>query len=122
MKRVFHNYKKWEEVDYNFYASAPVSKMEKYAHLVLSVLANKKECEKQMRRVVKEWPNSCEHNLTNPSLNKIAWLGQSSCALSNKVPQDATMKIWSLLSDEEKTTANAIAKKIIKEWESKNED
>ena len=122
MERIFHNHTKWEEVELGFFSTAPKNKMEQYAEKVISVLANKKECEKRMRDVISSWPNSCEHNLSNSALNRVAWLGQSACCLAHSIPQDATMKIWSLLSDMEKEEANKIAKKIIKEWDSKHEN
>ncbi len=73
-----------------------------------------------MNRVLDEWKYSCEHNLSNESLNKIAYLGQAACCLYSEIPSTITMEAWSLLSEGVKDRSNSIALKIIKKWELNN--
>jgi hypothetical protein len=70
-----------------------------------------------MRRVVREWPVSCENALTDQALNKKAWLGHAACALALRVPEDVVREAWSHLTDEQQFLANGQAARAIQEWE-----
>ena len=43
--------------------------------------------EAAMQRVLLEWPISCEHFLTNVSMNRIAWLGQAAMCMETGIPR-----------------------------------
>ena len=49
--------------------------------LVMKTIKNELSSEdltrENMMRVISEWKYSCEHNLTNESLNRIAYIGQA---------------------------------------------
>jgi len=117
MDRVFFHYKYWEESDCDFHNNAGKSATEAFRNDILFVLADVGNCEKYMEKVLSEWKNSCIHNLTNPSLNKVAWLGQSACSIYNKVPATATMSTWSSIDKTDRDNADEIAKRLIKAWE-----
>jgi len=53
-------------------------------------------------------------------MNKVAYLGQSACALYSKIPSTVTMEAWSLVPSEFQSIANSIANEIIVEWEEKH--
>ena len=72
-----------------------------------------------MRLVVSNWPNSSLQNLSNISMNRVAWLGQAACCFYGGVPSTATMFCWKYLSEATQKRSNRIANKIIKEWEQK---
>lgn len=72
---------------------------------------------KYMLRVAKEWPISCEQNLTDYSQNRRAWIGHAACALAMKCPEDIVREAWSYLSEKQQIAANAEADKAIEEWE-----
>jgi hypothetical protein len=72
-----------------------------------------------MMRVVKRWRYSCEHNLSDKSQNRKAWIGHAACAYAMQIPEDIIRKAWSFLSDEQQVLANKEADKAIKYWESK---
>lgn len=107
--RIFHTYDKWECYRHNFYGTT-VEGM------------TGAECEKEFadffrkeglflktaRKVINEWVNSCEHYLTNPSMNRIAWLGQASVALHLQIPSKFSSG-WFLLSKDEQDKNNEIA-------------
>lgn len=75
-----------------------------------------------MKRVIEKWKYSCEHNLTDTSHNRIAWLGQAACAMALKCPEDVTRYAWSFLTLEQQQAADAKAERCIKEWERKHEE
>jgi hypothetical protein len=70
-----------------------------------------------MRRVVREWKYSCEHNLSTGALNRRAWVGHAACALANDCPEDIVRQAWGHLTQEQRDAANSEADKAIKEWE-----
>lgn len=74
-----------------------------------------------MSLVVRRWKHAAEQNLSNTSMNRRAWLGQAACCFYAFAPENLTKQAWHELTDEEQTLANAIADKVIREWEQKKE-
>lgn len=74
-----------------------------------------------MSRVADEWPYSCEHNLTDASQNRRAWIGHAACALSFGCPEDIVRQAWGYLSEEQQIAANAKADEAIRRWECQRE-
>lgn len=72
--------------------------------------------EQQMNRVISEWPFSTEHNLTNETMNRVAWLGQASTCIYCGAPQQLTMTTWNELPHEVRDNADLIALEIIKKY------
>ena len=68
-----------------------------------------------LTRVVNEWKFSCEHYLTNPAMNRIAWLGQASMCYATGVPS-AYRGGFGLLTEEQKEQANELALKYLNKW------
>jgi len=68
-----------------------------------------------MECVINEWPNSCDQFLSNASMNRIAWLGQSSMCLYSGVPSRYKSG-FRLMSDDKQNNANLAAKKILERW------
>ena len=73
--------------------------------------------EKYMSNVINKWLFSCEQNLTNNGMNKIAYIGQAACCLYAGIPSLITMEAWSSVSKGNQEIANSIAKDKLKEWE-----
>jgi hypothetical protein len=74
-----------------------------------------------MVKVLSEMPNSCEHNLSNITQNRKAWIGHAACALAIACPEDIVREAWSHLSAEQQDAANYQAELAIKKWELENE-
>lgn len=116
MNRIYHTWEKWECYRAGFYEnqSALLEKHEcetEYAKL----LKDHKAFRKALREVLSEWPNSCEHYLSNESMNRIAWLGQAALCIAKQIP--STMRggfHW--LTNEEKAAADAIALEYLNKW------
>jgi len=70
-----------------------------------------------MLRVVREWRYSCEHNLSNLSQNRKAWLGHAACALEKGLCEDVVREACGRLTAEQQGAANAKAQQAIEEWE-----
>lgn len=71
-----------------------------------------------MRRVICEWPVSCEHNLSDQSINRKAWVGHAATQMAIDCPEYITRSAWGHLSDGQRLDANRQAQYAIDAWES----
>lgn len=117
MKRVYHTWEKWECYPAGFYESQPKTKLSKeqceqaYAQLLKDIPAFRAA----LQRVITEWKNSCEHYLTNPSMNRIAWLGQASLCIEKGIPANYRGG-FNLLTAAEQEAANQAALDALNQW------
>lgn len=118
--RIFHTYDKWECHKAGFYASSKEGwTHEQCENEYVRILTNDKLFEETLEKVISEWRNSCEHYLTNRSMNRIAWLGQASVCYLSGVPSRYS-SAWSNLTEEQQNKANLIALKALNKWMIKN--
>lgn len=122
MNRVYHPWQKWEDHKSGFYNPCSGQEKEQKIKKVLELFNDVFICTDYMNRVINEWTYSCEHNLTNPSLNKIAYIGQAACCIYDKIPSSVTMEAWSLLDKKTQERADKIAGSVLKKWENKNKN
>lgn len=117
LKRIWHHWEKWECYRAGFFNTVPPGNMSEdearqaYANFLSDTFA----FELAMCRVWIEWPHSCEQFLTNPSMNRIAWLGQSAMCIATGVPS-VFKGGFRLLSDDAQRQANAIADRYLQTW------
>jgi hypothetical protein len=116
MRRVFHPWDKWEDYRHNFYGGVKPYEKDNTLQLYASLLKDLSRFEAALKIITSEWKYSCEHNLTNESMNRIAYLGQASCALVYNVPHSVCMGGYNLLSDSEKKAADDLAGKYLNIW------
>lgn len=119
--RVFHTYDKWECHKAGFYLSRKegVSKDEG-ERMYSEFLSDSKKFSKALEGVISEWKHSCEHYLTNKSMNRIAWLGQAAMCYATGIPS-IYCSGFNLLSEEQQEEANKVALKYLNKWLSKND-
>ncbi len=117
MDRIYHHYEKWEDYKAGFYDNISGKNKELLIKKVAELFSSKDLTEKFMLKAAKEWRHSCEHNLSNTSLNKIAYLGQAACCLYANIPSTITMFAWSKVPIEHRNEADKIAEKVLKAWE-----
>lgn len=70
-----------------------------------------------MVRVTRQWPFSCEHNLTDVAMNRRAWLGHAACCMAIGCPEYITRRAWWMLTQAQRDAADAEADKAIRSWE-----
>ena|SRR5688572_13947593 len=116
MKRIYHNYIKWEDFQNGMFALR-CDWYEEKKYLANNLLSDESKLLISMRDVVNKWPIASEMNLTNRSRNRQAWLGQAACCFSHGVPEFVTRDAWNELADQIKEKANNIADMVISEWE-----
>ncbi len=81
------------------------------------VLRNLQTLKIFMLSVIVSWPVATQHNLSNKSMNRQAWLGQAACCLAEGITEDATRFAWRTLTEQEQNAANDIADYVINKWE-----
>lgn len=96
---------------------ADVDNVEYFLEKAVEFTGNHKLYGKWMIEVVKNWKYSCEHNLSNTTQNRQAWIGHAACALAFQCPEDIVRQAWWLLTDKQRELANKEADKAIKYWE-----
>lgn len=115
--RIYHTYDKWECHKYNFYGTTPPDGMtaedaeKKYYELLSDTKLFSRICGK----IVVEWKNSCEHYLTNPNMNRIAWMGQAALAYAHRIPA-CYRGGYNQLSKRQQRDADIVALRFINKW------
>lgn len=121
INRIYHRYEKWEDEKLGFYKTTDENKEENITKST-SLLKDRKRLKKYMNMVINKWIISCEQNLSNPAMNRQAYLGQAACCLHHGSPAQTTRIAWNNLTEEEMKIANNIADQIISKWEKKYEE
>ena len=75
MKRIFHPWDKWEDYRHNFHGGVSDYPKDKTLELYASLLKDTPKFEEALETIISTWKFSCEHNLTNEALNRVAYLG-----------------------------------------------
>lgn len=120
MKRIYHPYQKWEDYPAGFYDNCSGEEKEQKIQSVLTMFNSEKLTREFMFKVVNEWKFSCEQNLTNESMNHIAYIGQAACCMYDRIPNTVTMEAWSLLTKDVQKRSDMIALEAIGYWKKLN--
>lgn len=78
-------------------------------------LANLDRFEAAIKRVFREWPHSCEQFLTNTSMNRVAWIGQSALCIETGIPS-VFRGGYKLLTKKQQIAADRLAQKYLDGW------
>ena len=97
MHRIYHHYEKWEDYQNRMYGEIKDGRKERVL-LAIECLGNKEKCYNAMKMVIENWILACEHNLTNESSNRRAWVGQAACNIAYNVKEDETREAWGILT------------------------
>lgn len=117
MERIFHTWDEWECYPAGFYDPKPPEGMtaddarREYA----TFLRNDARFREALQQVLREWPNSCEHYLSNERMNRIAWLGQAAMCRATGVSSEFRSG-YSRLTKNEQRRADETALEALNEW------
>lgn len=118
--RIFHTYDKWECEKAGFYRQQVDGMTAEECRVAYrDFLADTERFRAAAEKVITEWVNSCEHYLTNFSMNRIAWIGQAAMCYETGVPSKFCSG-FSLLTEEQKQAANEVALDILNKWLEEN--
>jgi hypothetical protein len=117
MERIYHTWDKWECFPAGFYGDECKTPMSKRLaeEAYRDFLGDSDKFRYALVRVLAEWPNSCEHYLSNDRMNRIAWLGQATACIALGVPS-CYRGGFNLLPPEKQEEANAVALVALNEW------
>jgi hypothetical protein len=117
IKRIYHPYWLWEEYEHNMWGA--VNDRAKFLKLAIKFTGDHKLYGRFMIQVIQKWKYSCEHNLSNLTQNRRAWIGHAACAIAHQIPEDIVREAWSHLTEEQQYLANKEADRAIEAWEHK---
>ncbi len=118
--RIYHTFDKWECHKAGFYESKKEGLTDEECEQVyIEVLTNPQLFDSILQKVIVEWKHSCEHYLTNKSMNRIAWLGQASVCYHSGVPSKYA-GAWFKMTKEQQDKANDIALRHLNIWLDRN--
>ena len=118
LQRIYHTWDEWECYPAGFYENRPVDKSltdDDCRAIYRDLLSDIAEFRTALDRVLAEWPNSCEHYLSNERMNRIAWLGQASLCIARGIPSRYRGG-YMLLTDEQKAAADQAALDALNSW------
>lgn len=118
--RIFHTYDKWECHKAGFYESTKDGMThDECKQEYIKILSNQKIFAEILGKVITEWKYSCEHYLTNKSMNRIAWLGQAAVCYHSGVPSRYS-SAWFDIPEDIREKANATALNYLNKWMDNN--
>jgi hypothetical protein len=114
--RIFHTFDKWECHKAGFYASKfEGKKKDECEQSYANFLSNDTKFKEALNGVISKWKHSCEHYLTNKSMNRIAWLGQAAMCYGTGIPS-VFCAGFNRLTPDEQERANNIALEYLNIW------
>lgn len=121
MDRIYHTWDKWECYRAGFFEVHPPKNItdDQCVEYYRDLLKDIAEFKAVMIKIISEWPKSCEHNLTNERMNRIAWMGQSALCYKYGIPAKYRGG-YNLLTEQEQQDADNAALEIINVWMGRN--
>lgn len=115
--QVYHPWDKWECFASGFYNTDPPDGLtrEEAKEAYATFLRDTQRFDNAIKRVMVEWPISCEQFLSNEHINRVAWIGQSAMFIETGVPC-IFCGGFRLLSNHDQTVANVTALKALTGW------
>lgn len=118
--RIFHTFDKWECHKAGFYKSVKDNwTHEQCENEFKRILSDQNLFASILEKIIVEWKFSCEHYLTNSSMNRIAWLGQAAVCYESGVPSRYS-SAWFDIDEETRNKANSTALNYLNKWLSNN--
>lgn len=115
-ERIFHTWDKWECYKAGFYESShPTKSHAECESEFVSILSDQSIFSSALERVIVEWKHSCEHYLTNKSMNRIAWLGQAAVCIHSGIPSRYSSS-WFDMTESDRSAANDTALIYLNKW------
>ena len=114
---MWHPYWLWEDVKAGMWNKVDSSKRANFLKQAIEFTGDHEKYGTFMRKVVIDWPLASEHNLTETSMNRLAWIGHAACCLAIGCPEDITRQAWAHLSQQQQEKANQQAQNALQQWE-----
>lgn len=109
---VWKPYREWEDFKNNMYQNGHDKENVKKCREILTA----DDLKENMTKTSQTYVISTEVNFTNKMFNPVSWLGQATCNLLIGATAQEVCQAWMSMTKEQQTSANNIAKEVIKEW------
>lgn len=119
--KIWHPFDSWEEFHQGMWRKIPAQYRKQNLAWAIKFTGDHKLYGSWMRVVLKEWPISCEHNLSDTGQNRRAWIGHAAVLLALDIPEDITREAWGHLTKKQQDLADNEANKAIGIWEKHHE-
>ena len=116
MKRIWHPYTLWEDWRAGMWRRVLPDEVERFVEAAVRFTGDAMLYGSFMLRVTREWPFSCEHNLTERAMNRRAWVGHAAACMAIECPEYLTRRAWWMLTQEQRDAADAQATEAIRSW------
>jgi len=116
--RIYHPFWTWEDI--GMWRDVSESEQRRYLSLAIDFTGDACRYGAAMLNVLHAMPLACEHNLTEPAMNRQAWIGHAACFLAIDCPEYITREAWGHLTQRQRDDANTQADCAIAEWERKH--
>lgn len=116
MKRKYYNYQEWEEYRKGMWRKVQAHEENEYLKKAIDFTGNHILYGSYMREVLRQWPISCQQNLSNPDINHKAWIGQAACCIAFDCPEYIVRMAWHYLTKNQQDLANEQAELAYKAW------
>ncbi len=121
MKRIWHPYQLWEDWRAGMWRRVSPEEESQFVDAAVAFTGNAQLYGSFMFKVVKEWKYSCEHNLTERSMNRRAWVGHAAACMAIHCPEYLTRRAWWMLTQEQRDAADHQATLAIQAWTRRND-
>lgn len=111
MKQIYIPYWYWED-----WINGMWQKTEFDINEAIKFIGNHKKYGKAMRKVIDLWPYTMLNSLTNPSINKLAFLGQCAASYAINCPESVTRIAWKEITQKQRDLADNEAQKCIEKY------
>jgi hypothetical protein len=115
-KRTYVCYWEWEEWHSGMWRTLHISDEPYFLNKAIKFTGDHLLYGKAMREVIKLWPRTMLHNLTNPSINYKAFIGHCATSYAINCPEYITRQAWRMLNEEQQSKANQQAENAYQLW------
>lgn len=115
-EQIYHQYKKWECFRNGMWNGHGLQQEKDLLNQVVAFTGNHINYGVAMMTVVKAWPVTMEHHLTDHGLNQRAFVGYTACSYKFNWPESLVRMAWAFLDDQQQLLANLQADKAIAAW------
>jgi hypothetical protein len=116
VKRIWVPYWFWEDYRNGMWKKLPIEKESVMLEQCIEFTGDYRKYGEVMMKVVSLWDFTMSHNLTNTSMNRLAFIGHCACTLEFQCPEYITRRAWKELSEQQQNKANAKAQKALEWW------
>jgi hypothetical protein len=117
VRQVWVRYDLWEDYLNGMWRKATPEEQKTLLPIAVDFTGNVELYGAAMKEVIMAWPNTMLNSLTNPSLNKRAFLGHCACCYKIQVPESVTRAAWWMLTEQQRALADEAAQIVIDSWQ-----